>query len=131
VASPLDIDAIVAAMEKFHVSEAVMDVVTAAVDARPAMTLSDVGDLLKANGVSQTNVSRIKNAVSSSLTPTTAASASDVLQSSASAHITTSGSSSASAPSVSCCAVYNFMLVYKFDRFTLNFTCDCMVAHRS
>jgi hypothetical protein len=67
----LDLDALVAAMERYRVPETVVDLVDAAVEARPTISCGDILDLLKANGVSAVTVSRIKNAMTP---PTTSSS---------------------------------------------------------
>jgi hypothetical protein len=71
----LDLDALVAAMERYRVPETVVDLVDAAVETRPTISCGDILDLLKANGVSAVTVSRIKNAMVPPLTSSSLATA--------------------------------------------------------
>jgi hypothetical protein len=59
----LDVAALIAAMERFGVPDAVMDEVSTVVHNNAISTLSDVTDRLIAKGVSVANANRVKNAL--------------------------------------------------------------------
>jgi hypothetical protein len=59
----LDVAALIAAMERFGVPDAVVDEVSTAVHNKTISTLSDVTDRLIAKGVSVANANRVKIAL--------------------------------------------------------------------
>jgi hypothetical protein len=104
----LDVAALIAAMERFGVPDAVIDEVSTAVDQNPSLPIDYVVTVLKSKGVSVANANRVKNAL---LPPALGASDSSAVTSSQS---DASGLSSPAA--VSWLAVETARLGWRFTR---------------
>jgi hypothetical protein len=78
----LDVAALIVAMERFGVPDAVIDEVSTAVDRNPTLPIDDVVTMLKSKGVSVANANRVKIAL---LPPASGASGSSTVTSSQSA----------------------------------------------
>jgi hypothetical protein len=78
----LDVAALIVAMERFGVPDAVVDEVSTAVDRNPTLPIDDVVTMLKSKGVSVANANRVKIAL---FPPASGASGSSAVTSSQSA----------------------------------------------